>query len=780
MSSTRRLKPLLNKQANAVFARLGHTEAMTRDAKREAWWWLQARAQAARRLRPLMSGAAVVWTAPGRVELVGIEVPLAGPGEVTVEITTSFVSPGTERAQYLRLPNTDVQYPHRTGYSAAGIVIAAGRGASRLRRGDRVAVRNMPHASIVTAPVSSVHPLPDNVTLDAAALVQLGVICGQGVRRACIEEGEPVVVLGAGLIGILAQRIATATGAGSATVIATSRSKERVVTAGGARLLALDESPSAIDAVGAPVVIEATGDPASLIMAVRIAGRNGRIVLLGSARGVTRSVPVEEIRAKSLTVVGAHVAAIGSERLESGEDWYEREAREFLALLADRRLPVGDLVEGVIDPREAEAFYRRLARAHDVIGARFDWTLLDPRSRARRGHITRLPDVSGRGMDLRRPLRMASEREPGAEPPRGRDPFEGASGSLRIGMVGCGDVSGQNAPAIHVAPNTRLVACFDPVRSLAEEVAHDYGAEVTSSAEELFARYDVDAVLLSVPHHLHLPLGADAAAAGKHLIVEKPLANDLRAAAQLVRAAEQSGVVLSVCFPQRFEPGVVRAKKLIASGALGRFAGASIRFFMDKPPSYWVGGYSGRTHSNWRESSEQAGGGVLIMNLSHYLDLLRYLTGEEATLVTAAMQAMDPDAEVEDSVCLTVQYATGAIGSVVACATLIGSVPETELRLWGSDGQLVVEPDAAAYTLHALDGMRTNRWYGQARGFQVDARAVYFSRIATAIDRGDPCDVTAHDGIAIQAMIEAAYRSSNSGSSVGPAALLEEVGFAEG
>ena len=168
------------------------------------------------------------------------------------------------------------------------------------------------------------------------------------------------------------------------------------------------------------------------------------------------------------------------------------------------------------------------------------------------------------------------------------------------------------------------------------------------------------------------------------MIVEKPLANNLAAAVDLVQAADRAGVLLSVCFPLRFQPDVVTARRLIADGALGEPAGVLLNFFMDKPPSYWFGGYSGRAHSNWRVSREQAGGGVLIMNLCHYIDVVRHLTGVEVDLVTAGVHDMDGPAEVEDAVSVSVRYANGALGSFFGTAALRGSAPTQVLRLWGA------------------------------------------------------------------------------------------------
>jgi predicted dehydrogenase/NADPH:quinone reductase-like Zn-dependent oxidoreductase len=767
----------LNDQAQIRLAQLGHSDAMIADAKREGWWWLQARAQSLSKRVGLLSGWGVVWTAPGRAELLPVEVPSAGIGEVTVELLTSVVSPGTERAQYLGLRNAMVQFPHRPGYSAAGLVVEAHE--TEFKIGELVAVRDVPHASVATASARSTHRIPRGVPPEAAAMVQLGIVCGQGVRRARLEDGEPVCVIGAGLIGQLAQRLATAAGGGPVTMVARSRAKERIALAGGAdRFLVAGEDAGEIAALSAPVVIEAAGDPTALRIAVEAAGANGRVVLLGSPRGVTVDVPLAEVRAKRLRLVGAHIATLIHESAHQGLDVFDpfkRDAEAFLDLLASERLQVADLVQTVVDPREADAFYRRLSRSRDIVGARFDWTVLPAEERSAKGRLWRIPDLTGRGTDFkRRPLCPDGLGTRVARPEK-TDQFLGASGRLRIGLLGCGDIGVLNAAAIRSAPNVELVACYDPVNELAEDVARTHGIVAGTSSDALLARDDIDAVLLSVPHHLHLPLGAEAAAARKHLIVEKPLANSLAAAAELTKTAERAGVALSVCFPHRYQANALAAKRLITAGALGTFAGALLTFFMDKPESYWVGGFSGRALSSWRGLRDQAGGGVLIMNLSHYIDLVRHLTGAEADLVTARSQTIEPSSEVEDAISVTVQYAGGALGSFVACAALRGATPETQLRLWGSDGQIAVEPDPRVYTLRPVAGLRTNRWQTFEPLTQRDARAVYFSRLATALDCGRNPEVTASDGLAVQAFIEAAYRSSESGESVSPIALLDEV-----
>jgi predicted dehydrogenase/threonine dehydrogenase-like Zn-dependent dehydrogenase len=705
-----------------------------------------------------------------------VELPAAGRGEVSVEVLSSVISPGTERAQYLRLPSAAVSFPYRPGYSAAGVVISVGPGVSHVERGDAVAVSGAPHASITTVPSQYVYRVPPGVGIADASLVHLGIICGQGVRRAGPVAEESVCVVGAGLIGSLAQRIAVAAGATGVTVVARSRSKEQVVRAGGAdELLVVGEDDDRIAALFSSVVIEATGDPDGLHVAVAAAAAGGRVVLLGSPRGNTPDLRAGRLREKRLTLVGAHVNNLVAEGRLTGVDMRRREAERFLELVADGRLRVADLVDKVVDPREAGGFYRELATSRTVIGARFDWTLLSDKERRDQGHFWRLPDLSGRGVEAEgEPLpssRNGRRRRRLAASPD--DPFEGAAGRLRFGLLGCGDIAVGNAAALAAAPNTELVACFDPVAALAEELAGTYGADTAPTAEALLARGDVDAVFLSVPHHLHAPLALEAAAHGRHIVVEKPLSNTLESAQEIVDAVKRAGVELSVCFPHRYQPEVVAARRRIDEGALGEFAGAHLALFDDKPPSYWVGGPSGRSQSDWRASREKAGGGTLIMNLPHYIDLLRHLVGADPEDV-AATTSSEAGAEVEDTVSMTLRYRNGALASLVCCTAMRGA-RSIELRLWGRDGQIKLEPAGRIYTLRAMDGLRTSRWQPLGSPPSTAIRAAYVSRFATALAEGRPPEVTAADGLAVQAVMEASYRSSETGRRVRPADVLEEA-----
>src|SRR4051812_11086054 len=153
-------------------------------ARRELLDWGLARLGAARHRRGIFGCLAVVVASPARAELRPVEVPAAGPDEVTVEILASAISPGTERAQWLRLPNARPALPFAPGYAGAGRVLRAGAHVAGVAPGELVAVLRARHASVITVPASWAIRVPDDVRAEHAALAYLAVIAGYGVRRA--------------------------------------------------------------------------------------------------------------------------------------------------------------------------------------------------------------------------------------------------------------------------------------------------------------------------------------------------------------------------------------------------------------------------------------------------------------------------------------------------------------------------------------------------------------------------------------------------------------------
>jgi predicted dehydrogenase len=480
--------------------------------------------------------------------------------------------------------------------------------------------------------------------VEHAALGPLGAIALQGVRKAAIEPGERVVVLGAGLIGQLAAQLAAVAG-GLVTLVATSDARLAVARrAGVPATLNARESPDALGALAAAAVLDVTGNPRALLDACRAAATGARIVLLGSTRGTTRGFEISLLQQKQLELIGAHVATLPAVGCYERQWPWRRELGSVLELTAQGRLSLEPLVTDRLVPDAIARFYEEAsAGVRKPVGAIVDWRQPGSwRSRVERPSPARLL-----GAGLRRLVGRPIPPQPSFLPRRADARI------LRFGLIGCGEIAAESAAGIRAATNAVIAFTMDPEIALARSLGADTGARTTTEVDELLASPEVDAVLIStphhLPHHLHAPLAIRAAQAGKHVLVEKPMATSVADARRMAAAAAEAGVVLSVAYPQRFDPKVRRAKSLVDEGAIGDVLSTRITFGQLRSEAYWTRGLTGRTVSDWRSRPETAGGGVLIMNACHILEFMFWLVGSDACEVTACTATLAQRVEVEDT-----------------------------------------------------------------------------------------------------------------------------------
>jgi L-iditol 2-dehydrogenase len=297
-----------------------------------------------------MTGFRGVVRRPRVVEMEEFVVPDPGPGDVLIRTRASLISPGTERAFYLALPNTNASYPLYPGYSNIGEVIGVGTGVETLRVGDRVA-SGTGHASYVVTPAAKCIDVPAVVSDEEAAFFNLIAIAMQGIHKARIELGESVVVLGAGPIGICAMQMAKTSGALPVIAVDQDESRLELALRVGADV-ALVNDGQVVDRIreqaerdGAAVVIEVTGAGAAILSAFQVAGMRGRVILLGSARGDTDQVNFyRDVHRKGLSVIGAH--EITRPQHDTLPGWWTQrdEQRIALKLLATGRMTVKPLI----------------------------------------------------------------------------------------------------------------------------------------------------------------------------------------------------------------------------------------------------------------------------------------------------------------------------------------------------------------------------------------------------------------------------------------------------
>jgi UDP-N-acetyl-2-amino-2-deoxyglucuronate dehydrogenase len=249
-------------------------------------------------------------------------------------------------------------------------------------------------------------------------------------------------------------------------------------------------------------------------------------------------------------------------------------------------------------------------------------------------------------------------------------------------IVGCGVIAPTHARAIGDIPNAELRAVVDVVPERAQKLAAEFGAEPYTELGAALARPDVDVVCVSVPSGLHAEVGVQVAQAGKHLIVEKPIEITLEAADRLIAACRQQGVKLAVISQHRFDPGMRRLREALEAGRFGRLllGDAIIKWY--RTQQYYDSGA-------WRGTWELDGGGALMNQGVHYIDLLQWTMGPVESIY-AHCATVAHEIEVEDLGLALLKFANGAHGVIEGSTAIYPGVPE-RLEISGTGGTAVVE-----------------------------------------------------------------------------------------
>ena len=640
----------------------------------------------------IRKGGAIVGDVPA---------PRAEAGEVLVSVRASCLSVGTEmsgvRSSGMPLWKRVVQQPEKvaatvqvlaaqgvrrtwnlvgekldtpkpTGYSAAGVVVAVGADIRDIMPGDRVAcagAQSAYHAEFIRVPRNLCVPLPDSLDWESASTVTLGAIALQGVRRAQPTLGESFVVIGLGLLGQLTVQMLRANGC---RTIGVDLDRGRVATAMGMGMdlgLTPDDGDDVeqvarlTDGVGADGVIITAATPSDAVIstAFRMCRKKGRVVLVGD---VGLNLNREDFYAKEIdffisTSYGPgrydqRYEEQGVEYPVSYVRWTEnRNMAEYLRLIADRRLQVAPLVSARYPVQEAPAAYASLSGA----GAKPMVVLLTyPESDAAPVHTLRLsPKAASR------------------------------PGRIRMGILGAGGF----ARSTHL-PNLQSLADRYAIQAVVNRSGHtaaavgqQYGASLVSTDfAEVLASPEVDAVLIATRHDLHAGMALAALKAGKHVLVEKPLAltaADLDALDAFITAAGDRPVpVLLTGYNRRFSPYARRMAEVLQRRS-GPFM---INYRMNAgyiPLDHWVHGAEG--------------GGRNLGEACHIYDLFTFLADSPVTEVSA--QSIVPSSHHygrTDNFVATLSFADGSLATLTYTALGNKDYPKETAELY-VDGKLV-------------------------------------------------------------------------------------------
>jgi predicted dehydrogenase/threonine dehydrogenase-like Zn-dependent dehydrogenase len=679
----------------------------------------------------------------GRIDLREVPEPLCKAGGVMVRNMASVISPGTEkmmiemgrksllgkaraRPDLVRQAWVKAQKegflsvfkeamnrldgPVPLGYSAAGLVVEVGRGVQGIKAGDRVAMAGAgyaSHAEVVWVPENLCVPIPEGVGFEEAAFVMLGGIALHGVREAALTLGERAVVIGLGLLGLLSVQFLKSQGCRVAGVDLDTQ-KGNLAKELGADLVLMAGKDNVEEAIAnftgglgadAVIITAASQDRRPLQLAEAIARERARLVLVGVAElSLTRKAFWEKELVFSVSKAAGPGSlaplyeARGFDYPIAQVRWTERRNLEvFLDLVAQGRVQLRQLITHRFPVAEAlQAYDLLLENREPYIGVVLTYPPPDP-------------DTPELGAPRRRVYVT-----PGAAGARG----EAAGG---VGVIGGGMFTknvllpvlkqGVQAPLVGVATTTGVTA-----QGLAQKFGFKYA---TTDYQEILQDPAIGAVLITTRHNLHARLVCEALAAGKHVLVEKPLCLTEAELDMILKHYDGSRQVM-VGFNRRFAP---LARELHASLA-GRMTPVMMSYRVNAgfiPAEHWV-------------HDPEAGGGRLLGEVCHFVDFLCFLCDSEAARISAVGISGDTGKyRDDDNLALTVAFQDGSVGQILYTAQGSKAFSRERLEVFGEDTVSVIE-DFRLATIVKGGKTRKIRKLSMDMGYQ-DELAAFFKAL---------------------------------------------------
>ena len=262
---------------------------------------------------------------------------------------------------------------------------------------------------------------------------------------------------------------------------------------------------------------------------------------------------------------------------------------------------------------------------------------------------------------------------------------------LRVGVIGCGRISVMHFVSIGSIDEVELVACCDIKKERADAAAKEYGVKAYTSYEEMLDTENLDAVHLCLPHHLHCKVAIAAFERGVHVLTEKPMDIDYASAENAVKRAKELGVTFGVIFQCRYNNSAKLVKDAVAGGRLGKVISARSTLTWTRPDDYYAG-------SDWKGTWDKEGGGVVIDQAIHSIDLTRWVIDSEVESVSCSMANRGHElVDVEDSAEGLVTFKNG-VKYGFYCMNNYGCDEPIEIRLLCEKGKVVFGYDDALIT----------------------------------------------------------------------------------
>lgn len=335
-------------------------------------------------------------------------------------------------------------------------------------------------------------------------------------------------------------------------------------------------------------------------------------------------------------------------------------------------------------------------------------------------------------------------------------------GGKTFALIGCGAIAKLHAKAIANISGAKLVGVYDYSYEYAQKFADEFCCKAYATLEELLQDKEIEIVNICTPSGLHAEQIVAAANAKKHIIVEKPMAITEEQLNQAIDAVQKNGVKMEVVSQLRFTPSVQKVKKAIEAGRLGKILFADFRMKYYRSEEYYRQG-------GWRGTWKMDGGGALMNQGIHGIDLLQYLLGGVKS-VYAQCRTLARDIEVEDTANILIEYANGAIG-VIQGTTVAKPGYARKIEITGTKGTVVIKEDTIERW--DIDGERelqenTSLFNSGAdpMAFSDKFHVMQFEDMLRAIELDERPFVDENEGRKPVEIILAAYRSSKTGQKV--------------
>lgn len=333
---------------------------------------------------------------------------------------------------------------------------------------------------------------------------------------------------------------------------------------------------------------------------------------------------------------------------------------------------------------------------------------------------------------------------------------------LRVGIVGCGNIYPMHAYPVDQLECTELVAVCDNKEERAKAKAEELGCSYYTDYEEMINKENLDVVHICTPHYMHAPIAIYAAKHHVNILTEKPMSIALEDAKEMVDVAKENQVTLGVIFQNRYNQGSKLIKETLESGELGKIISGKLSVTWDRSDEYYTG-------SDWKGTWEKEGGGVIIDQAIHTMDLMRWFIDSDIDYVDANISNRAHEIiEVEDSAEGVIKYKNGVLAGFYAI-NYYGYDAPVEIELHCEKGLAKMVGDKATITfkngrsLVAEQDPNEVFNYGNVKSYWGVSHVKQISNYYESLLKGEQPEITGEEAYKTQKMICAIYKGGKSG-----------------